>query len=113
MALAADTSKAGLKLFKYSKFAMVGFPLAFVTPDVVSTPLNTAFGIVLPLHAHVGVNGVITDYVPRAAQSLARVGLAGWTGITILGLLKLNLAGPGISGAFGALWKEDKVYLKK
>lgn len=64
-----------------------------------------------PVHAHVGMNGVITDYVPKPFRAVARYGLLGSTGLALLGLLKLNLMGPGITEAYKSLWRaksEDK-----
>lgn len=44
---------------------------------------------------------VVSDYVPRALQVPARVGVLGLTGVMFAGLLKVSLTGPGIGGESG------------
>ena len=44
------------------------------------------------------VCAVVADYVPRALQVPARVGVVGLSGVMFMGLLKLSLMGPGIGG---------------
>lgn len=39
---------------------------------------------------------------------MARYALLGVTGITLLGLLKLNLTGPGITETYKSLWREQQ-----
>jgi succinate dehydrogenase (ubiquinone) membrane anchor subunit len=51
------------------------------------------------------VSAVVADYVPRALQVPARVGVLGLSTITFLGLMKLSLLGPGVSGAIKELWR--------
>ena len=60
------------------------------------------------MHAHIGFNYIISDYVPKASRAMARYALAGVTGITILGLTKLNFDGPGLTESFKSLWREEK-----
>lgn len=48
---------------------------------------------------------MVTDYVPKAAQPLARSGVLGVTAVTFLGLMKLSLMGDGIGGTVKKLWK--------
>lgn len=43
---------------------------------------------------------------PQASRSMARYVLLGVTGITLLGLLKVNLVGPGITETYKSLWRE-------
>ena len=88
-----------------SKFLALLLPASLVLSSTpVSLPVDTFLGIVMPLHAHVGLNHVVTDYVPKAMRSLARAGVLGMTVVTVLGLLKLNLDGPGLSHSVLSLW---------
>lgn len=68
--------------------------------------IDLFLGVAFPIHAHIGVNYIISDYVPKASRPIARYALLGATGITLLGLLKLNLTGPGITETFKSLWRE-------
>lgn len=43
---------------------------------------------------------------PQAKRALWRYAMLGVTGVTILGLLKLNLTGPGITETYKSLWRE-------
>merc|ERR1740121_428529 len=52
-----------------------------------------ALALAFPLHGHIGMNYVLSDYVPK------------FFGKAVLGLTKLNLEGPGITGTLKALWK--------
>ena len=74
----------------------------------MNMPVDLALGVLLPLHGHIGMNYVITDYAAKllgdGARGPARFGMVGFTGVSILGLLKLNLAGPGITQTVKSLW---------
>ena len=91
---------------------------------------DTALGIALCLHSHIHINSVLSDYVPKStlgmsvfifhslmcltpsqlptmcplAAGATRIGALGVTGIAILGLTKLNLAGPGLTPTVKKLW---------
>jgi len=86
-------------------------PVAFLAPKTLSFPLDMALAFALPLHGHIGMNYVITDYVPKfiskAATGPARIVQAGITFLTAAGLLKLNLTGPGITGTILKLWSSS------
>lgn len=60
--------------------------------------------------ADIGMNYVITDYVPKffgkAARGPARVIMFAITGLTTAGLVKLNVDGPGITGTLKRLWSK-------
>ena len=71
-------------------------------------PFDFALAVGLPLHAYFGLNGVISDYVPKATQKLARGSVAGITAIAVLGLLKLSFHGPGMIYTIKSLWSEKK-----
>ena len=86
---------------------LIAAPLALViSPSPLVFPIDLALGLAFPLHAHVGLNYIISDYVPKANRQMARYLLLGATGLTILGLLKLNLMGPGLTETYKSLWRE-------
>ena len=66
----ADGSKSFNKLYHASGFALVGlFPAALIlSPSAINMPVDLALGFMFPFHAHVGMNYIISDYVPRATQ---------------------------------------------
>ena len=72
-------------------------------------PFDLLIGIALPMHGHIGMNLVATDYVGKIAGKAAvgpfRMGMAAVTGATMLGLLKLNLTGPGITESVKSFWR--------
>ncbi len=108
--LDADTSKSLNKIYHTSGIVLAGLtPIAFIlSPSMLNMPVDIALGVLFPLHAHVGMNYVISDYVPKALRSLARAGLLGVTIITAAGLLKLNLTGAGVTETFKSLWRKDE-----
>ena len=73
-------------------------------------PVDLALGVALPLHGHIGMNYVITDYAEKfigaGARGPARIAMVGFTGISMIGLTKLNLTGPGITETIKSLWRK-------
>ncbi|GFH32785.1 succinate dehydrogenase [ubiquinone] cytochrome b small subunit, partial [Haematococcus lacustris] len=53
---------------------------------------------------HIGMNACITDYLPSAARGVARAGLLGATVVSVVGLLKINIMGPGVTQTVKGLW---------
>ena len=103
----ADSSKSLNKFYHVSSLAFVGLvPVAIVTgPSYFSSVLDVILGVAFPIHGHVALNYVISDYVPKASRAVARVGLTGFTVVTLAGLLRLNLSGPGLTETLKAMWK--------
>jgi succinate dehydrogenase (ubiquinone) membrane anchor subunit len=102
----ADENKMLHKLYHNSSYALAFLvPMAFLTsPSALAKPFDLAIGIIIPLHAQVGLDNVIKDYVPKAFRSAARGSLLLTTTVAVIGLLKLNLTGPGLSQTFKSLW---------
>ena len=100
----------------YTSYALAaGVPLALVAGAPVSGALDAALGVIIPLHAHVGLRSIIVDYAPHmgiksdAGRDGALFGLAIVTVLTTFGLMKLNFGDIGVSGAVKALWiKQQK-----
>lgn len=61
---------------------------------------------------HIGMVGIVEDYVPRASQHLVRFVLAIASVLTAIGLLKINLCGSGITESVKCIWREPKAIEK-
>lgn len=70
--------------------------------------MDLVLGVAFPFHSHVGLNYVISDYVPKQSRSMARGALMVCTVVTVIGLLKLNLSGPGLTESIKGLWRKPK-----
>ena len=111
--LDSDASKPANKFYHASALVLAGLtPVAFIMPSWVNMPVDLALGVLFPLHSHIALNYVISDYVPKAVRSAARVGLFGATLVTLVGILKLNIEGPGLTQTLTALWKGKKAARK-
>lgn len=84
-------------------------PIALAAGGALQTPFDLILGVALPLHGHIGMNLVITDYAKKVAGKGSigpmRTGLAVFTGTTMLGLLHLNMNGPGITETVKSFWR--------
>ena len=108
--LNADNSKSVTKFHHTSGYVLVGLtPLAFMlSPSWINFPIDLTLGVMFPVHSQIALNYVITDYVPKAARTMARSVLLGSTVIAAAGLLKLNLMGPGLTETIKSLWRSPK-----
>ena len=66
---------------------------------------DIAMAIAIPWHSHVSLNSVVSDYVPKAARPVLRVGLLGLTGAAALGMMQWALEGPGLTSTVKKLWR--------
>ena len=86
-----------MKIYHGSSFALAGLvPAAMVIRDG-NLPVDLALGVALPVHSHIGLNFVISDYVPKSARLPARASVLGVTVATLYGLFQLNMYGEGVS----------------
>lgn len=82
-------------------------PIAFVLGSTpMNMPVDLALGALIPFHSHVALNAVISDYVPKPARFGARAALLAATIVTVAGLMKLNIEGPGITETLKSLWRK-------
>mmetsp|Transcript_32500 Transcript_32500/g.80157 ORF Transcript_32500/g.80157 Transcript_32500/m.80157 type:complete len:111 (+) Transcript_32500:170-502(+) len=103
--LVADRGTMMMKIYHASGFALAALvPAAMVIPGGVS-PIDLALGVALPVHSHIALNFVVSDYVPRATAPAVRAGLLGVTCLTFAGLMRLNLQGEGMTRTAKRLWK--------
>jgi succinate dehydrogenase (ubiquinone) membrane anchor subunit len=104
--IVADSSKSLNKVFHSSGLALVVLtPLAFVfSPSIINAPIDITLGLLFPLHSHVALNYVITDYVPKSSRPMARAVALAATIIAAAGILKINVQGPGMTETIKSLW---------
>eukprot|EP01038_Epipyxis_sp_PR26KG_P004945 gene4945-6918_t len=102
----ADKSVGLTKFYHSSAIGLaVLTPLAFlVTP---TAPIDIILGLFFPIHSHIALNYVISDYVPKAFRAVARTSMIGVTVITIAGLMRLNIQGAGLTQTIKSLWTKE------
>ena len=71
----------------------------------MNLPVDLALGVLIPVHSHIGMNGVISDYVPPSMRSAVRVGWLGASVLMFAGFLRLNLAGDGVTETIKSVWR--------
>jgi succinate dehydrogenase (ubiquinone) membrane anchor subunit len=107
--MAADEGAISTKVYHSVNMGiLVLTPMAFaLAPSKWVLPVDLALGLALPLHMHIGMNYVITDYSKKflgLSRGTCQVAMVGVTGMTVLGLTNLNLRGPGITETIKSLW---------
>mmetsp|Transcript_6112 Transcript_6112/g.10861 ORF Transcript_6112/g.10861 Transcript_6112/m.10861 type:complete len:161 (-) Transcript_6112:43-525(-) len=109
---AADQNITAQSIFhKTSIASLVLTPIALVAhPSPLSMPLDVILAITFPLHAHIGLQWIMTDYVAGAggANSPLRFALTGVSALCALGLLRLAVSGDGLVGTLKSIWKSPK-----
>ena len=86
-------------------------PAAMIlSPSPWALPVDLALGVLFPVHGHIAMNMVLTDYVPKLGLGpgflkLTRVLMLGVTGVMTVGLWRLNTEGAGLTYTVKALWK--------
>lgn len=112
--VAADQTMTNLHIYhKVNNSLLVLAPCALIlSPSPYAFPVDLALGIALPLHGHIGMNSVLTDYMPKFGLGdgfvkFSRILMLGVTVTTTVGLFRLNTEGPGVTGALKKLWKPD------
>jgi len=95
--------------YHYSSYALAaGIPAALLFGAPVSTLVDLTMGVVLPLHAHLGLRSVIVDYVHDGTnQRLALAVLSGVTVLTAVGLTKFNLTDVGLTEGVKMIFEEQ------
>ena len=69
--LEADQTNFGLSFYHKINNALLALtPVAMVlAPSSLCMPVDLALGVLFPLHSHIAMNFVITDYVPKITSS--------------------------------------------
>jgi len=82
-------------------------PAAFaLSPSPLNMPIDIVLGVLFPLHSHVALNYVVSDYVPKGSRPLARGLILGATVVALAGIFKLNLYGPGLTESIKSMWRK-------
>lgn len=110
----ADNATFTTKVYHWSNLGLaVLFPTAlFLSPSSLNWPVDLALGLLIPMHTHIGMNAVISDYVPPSIRSGVRTG---WLGVSVLmfaGLLRLNLTGDGVTETMKSVWRRPQQVIK-
>jgi succinate dehydrogenase (ubiquinone) membrane anchor subunit len=80
-------------------------PVAFaLSPSIVNLPIDIVLGVLFPIHSHVALNYIVSDYIPKTLRSPARGALLVASIIAAAGILKLNIEGPGLTQTIKSLW---------
>jgi succinate dehydrogenase (ubiquinone) membrane anchor subunit len=106
----ADASMTLNRMYHNTAIVLAGLtPIALIFPSNSFLPyplVDLTLSVLLPLHSHVAMNYVVTDYVPRAQRGFARAAVLATTLIAAAGLLKLSFNGPGLTEAVKELWRK-------
>jgi len=115
--LEGDAGSIGTHLHhKMTTFLAVATPIYFLAPDSLlssagSLPdkvLGVAIAVNVSAHSWVGLNYVVTDYVPKISKNLlapARIFTAALSAVTLLGLSMVSFNGKGgLKGTVMGLW---------
>ena len=107
--LASDHNAGVIKYWHMTSGLLIAaFPVALVlSPSKVVLPIDLGLALALPFHTHVGMMGIVSDYVPPAMRTMVRAGVTGATVISTLGLLRLAM-GPGITESVKAVWRKNE-----
>ncbi len=80
-------------------------PAALLVGPPVSTVVDLAMGVIVPVHSHLGMRSVIVDYVHDVSmQRIVLLLLAVTTAAMGVGLTMFNLTDVGLTGAIRGLW---------
>ena len=96
-----------MKIYHGSSFALAGLVPADMLICDGNLPVDLGLGVALPVHSHIGLNFVISDYVPNHLRVPARAGVLGITLATLYGLFNLNMYGEGVSKTAKRLWRHS------
>ena len=72
--------------------------------DGAVAAIDAGLAIALPLHSHIALNYVISDYIPKPARGPARWGVLVSSAVSVLGLARLAASEPGLTGTVKRLW---------
>jgi succinate dehydrogenase (ubiquinone) membrane anchor subunit len=106
----ADTAPALKKLYHQSALALAGLvPLAAFQQqgDTLGRVVDVGLNAALPVHGHIAMNYVVTDYVPKAVAGIARWGVLGGSVLAAVGMARLNVSGAGVTQTVKALWARE------
>ncbi|CAL54960.1 Succinate dehydrogenase [ubiquinone] cytochrome b small subunit, CybS [Ostreococcus tauri] len=103
--LAADRGRAMMKIYHGSSIALAALTPTAMAIEGGSAPIDLALGVALPVHSHIALNFIISDYVPKSARGATRAATLALTAATAIGLFRLNAQGEGITRTAKSLWR--------
>mmetsp|Transcript_24692 Transcript_24692/g.30363 ORF Transcript_24692/g.30363 Transcript_24692/m.30363 type:complete len:151 (-) Transcript_24692:1368-1820(-) len=102
---------------KMTTFLSIATPIYFLAPDsLINGAVDKTLGVLLAVnvsaHSWIGLNYVVTDYIPKVSKAMvgpARIASAGIGAVTLLGLGKVALNDKGgLKGTALGLWKKKE-----
>ena len=81
-------------------------PLAAMSKegDGALRAIDLGLAVALPVHSHIALNYVVSDYIPKPIRGPARYGVLMSTAVATLGLARLAMSEPGVTGTVKRLW---------
>ena len=105
------TASSQKEFYHYTSYAMVaGIPASFLLGAPVSTVVDLACGVIVPLHAHIGMRSVLVDYVHE--ESTREAVIMGLTVLTVgsaAGLTFFNINDVGLTEGVKALFVKQQL----
>ena len=112
----ADSSTGLSHLYHKLNWVICGLtPLALVlSPSAANMPIDLALGVGIPVHFQISGHMLVTDYAPLLLGALGKTAgmqnalrgvVTATTAITVVGLTKLNLQGPGLTETIKSAWR--------
>ena len=99
------------EVYHYTSYALAGgVPLALASGGAVTTGIDLAMGIIIPLHFHIGMRSVLVDYMVHigitdtAMQQVVVYLLGVVTLLTAGAFTRFNLVDMGITNAVRRPW---------
>lgn len=107
--LAADIGgfKKAYELSNYALAAAVPAAVFAGTDSALQKAADWTLSLAVPLHMQITTNALVTDYVPTRFRGPVRGAILGASLITYLGIMKVNLAGPGLTETVKTLWRKQ------
>eukprot|EP00877_Chromochloris_zofingiensis_P003285 jgi/Chrzof1/12958/Cz07g14015.t1_SDH4[v5.2] len=102
------------RAYELSNYGLAGAtPLAVFSSkgSLTEKTADWILGVAVPIHMHITTNACVTDYIPTKYRMPVRSVVLAASVITYLGMMKLNLSGPGVTQSVKALWKKPEKQL--
>lgn len=97
------------KAYELSNYALAAsVPVAAMSDKdgLLHKTADWTLAVAIPVHMHITTNALVTDYVATKFRGPVRVAILGASLVTYLGIMKVNLAGPGLTETVKTLWRK-------
>ncbi|WIA13062.1 hypothetical protein OEZ86_006356 [Tetradesmus obliquus] len=107
--LAADIAgfNKAYELSNYALAAAVPAAVLSSTDSAMQKAADWTLSLAIPLHMQITTNALVTDYVPTRFRAPVRAAILASSLVTYLGIMKVNLAGPGLTETVKTLWRKQ------